>query len=69
LRSEKAIIGREWNDATVTAGMAALDEDFTPIGDMRASADYRQQVCKNLLQRLLLDSTGNEVERIYAYGR
>ena len=34
--------------------MNALDRDFTPIEDFRASADYRQRVARNLLQRLLL---------------
>ena len=36
----------------------ALDADFTPIGDMRASAGYRRQVAANLLLKYGLDSPG-----------
>ena len=36
---------------TIEAGMAALDTDYVPIGDMRASASYRAAVCRNLLRR------------------
>ena len=32
-------------------------EDFTPITDWRASADYRAQVARNLLRRFLLETT------------
>ena len=34
--------------------MAALDGDFTPMSDQRASAGYRQRAARNLLQRLWL---------------
>ena len=38
---EAALEGRPWNEATVEAGMAALEDDFAPISDWRASAAYR----------------------------
>jgi xanthine dehydrogenase small subunit len=34
--------------------MAALDGDFTPLSDLRASAAYRQRAARALLQRLWL---------------
>ena len=37
--------------------MAALDDDFTPLTDMRASAAYRMLAAKNLLRRAFLDAT------------
>ncbi len=40
---EAALIGQPWTDDTVDAAMTALAEDFTPMSDMRASADYRLQ--------------------------
>jgi xanthine dehydrogenase small subunit len=36
--------------------MEALDGDFDPISDMRASAAYRRTVARNLLRRFFLES-------------
>ena len=49
LHTEQALIGEEWTEATITAAMAALDKDYAPINDMRASAAYRKLIAKNLL--------------------
>ena len=35
-----------------------LRSEFTPLSDLRASADYRKQVLGNLLQRFWLESQG-----------
>lgn len=60
---------REWNEDTVQSGIDAFEHDFTPISDMRASADYRKRVCANLLRRFYLDTTGDAPTSLYAYGR
>ncbi len=52
--AEAAVRGQPWTAATVQAAMAALEADFTPISDQRASAGYRQRAARNLLQRLWL---------------
>ena len=57
-RCERALVGREWSEASVTAASAALDEDYVPITDMRASAGYRQLVAKQLLYRFFLETSG-----------
>jgi xanthine dehydrogenase small subunit len=36
--------------------MQALADDFTPLTDMRAGADYRMQAARNLLQRFWLET-------------
>ncbi len=54
--AEAAVIGQAWNEATVQAAMRALDSDFTPLSDLRASADYRRQVARGLLKRLWLET-------------
>ncbi len=41
------------------AALAALDAEFTPISDHRASADYRQRVARNLLRKALMDLAGD----------
>jgi xanthine dehydrogenase small subunit len=48
---EAALVGRPWTEATVAAAAAALERDFAPISDMRASARYRTAVARNLLWR------------------
>ena len=54
--AEAAVIGQAWNEATVEAAMRALDGDFSPLNDLRASADYRRQVARGLLKRLWLET-------------
>ncbi len=67
---EKALLGKEWTEETVRAGMAALDTDYSPIGDMRASKEYRQLTTRNLLYRFWLESSGYEGEtNVYNYSR
>jgi xanthine dehydrogenase small subunit len=65
---EAALQGQPWNQLTVGSAMQALEDDFTPISDLRASAGYRMQVAKNMLQRLFLQSddlsSGPKVERL-----
>ena len=40
----------------------ALDEDFTPLTDWRATAEYRQLTAKNLLTRFFLETSGEKQE-------
>ncbi len=54
--AEAALTGKPWSQAAVNAARLALAKDFTPLTDMRASADYRLQVAQNLLQRLWLET-------------
>lgn len=55
---EAALIGQPWTAETVAAAEAAWAQDFTPMSDMRASAEYRLTSARNLLQRYLLEDTG-----------
>ena len=54
---EARLVGASWTEATVEAAMAALEQDFAPISDWRASAAYRMQAAKNLLRRLHIETT------------
>jgi xanthine dehydrogenase small subunit len=40
----------------VQAACAALDADFTPLTDLRASAGYRRDAARGLLHRLWLQT-------------
>jgi xanthine dehydrogenase small subunit len=55
---EAALAGEPWDAATCERAVAALAKDYTPIGDMRASAAYRLSVAQNLLRRFHLESSG-----------
>jgi xanthine dehydrogenase small subunit len=54
--AEAAMIGRAWSEATMQTAAVALDTDFTPLSDLRASADYRRQVARGLLKRFWLET-------------
>ena len=54
--AEAALLGQPWNEKSLAAAQAALAADFTPLSDMRASADYRRQVARGLLKRLWLET-------------
>ena len=58
---EAALIGRPWTLATVTAALPAFANDFTPLSDMRASADYRLTAAANLLIRYFHDLAGTPI--------
>lgn len=57
---EAALIGRPWTEATIQAAMAALDTDYTPMSDMRASAAYRALAARNMLRKVFLETEGVE---------
>jgi len=59
---EAALIGRPWSEATVKAAMAALDADYAPMSDMRASAAYRALAARNMLRKVFLESAMPDVE-------
>ena len=55
-QTESALLGKPWSEATVQGAMARLQAEFSPISDMRASADYRKTVLSQLLWRFWLQS-------------
>jgi xanthine dehydrogenase small subunit len=55
--AEAALVGQPWSEAAMRAAMAALEQDFTPLTDMRASAAYRMQGAKNLLMKYFIETT------------
>jgi len=58
---EAAMLGNAWTEATVEAAIPAYDVDFTPLTDMRATAEYRQLAAKNLLRRFFAETSGAKV--------
>lgn len=71
--AEAAVLGQAWSQATVESAQAALAKDFQPLTDMRASADYRMKVARNLLMRFWLqtreaDPLGSEKTSVFHAG-
>ena len=48
--AEAAIIGKVWNEENVEVAAEAIERDFKPLSDFRASAWYRITVAANLLR-------------------
>lgn len=55
---ETALIGKAWSEETVRHAMGAFKEDYTPLSDMRASANYRLVSAENMLLRYYLEDQG-----------
>ncbi|WP_300533407.1 xanthine dehydrogenase small subunit [uncultured Mameliella sp.] len=56
---EAALTGQPWTEATLEAAAPAWAQDFTPMSDMRASADYRLTAAQNMLRRALAEDMGH----------
>jgi xanthine dehydrogenase small subunit len=54
--AEAALRGQAWDEAALTAAAAAMEQDYAPLSDMRASASYRMRAAKNLLRRFWLET-------------
>lgn len=62
--AEEALSGRAWTEATLREAMAALEQDYAPLSDMRASSGYRLAAAQNLLRRFWLETrTENPLPR------
>ena len=53
---EQFLIGKPWTIATVQQAKALLSEAFTPLTDLRGSADYRQRLIVNLFEKFFVES-------------
>ncbi|WP_170529327.1 xanthine dehydrogenase small subunit [Ruegeria arenilitoris] len=55
---EAALTGRPWTAETVQSALPAFAEDYSPMSDMRASARYRLETAKAMLERYFLEDQG-----------
>lgn len=58
----------QWHAQTQAQIMDAISQDFQPISDVRASAEYRTQVAVNLVRRLILELSGDDLVQVVHYG-
>jgi len=63
---EKILLNSSITKETIEKAKSALEKDFIPIGDMRASRNYRNVVAKNLLEKCFLEINGKKLIGIYS---
>jgi len=56
---EAALMGKVFNQQNIDRAKQALEIDFSPMSDVRASAEYRIKVAQNVIQRFYLEITDN----------
>lgn len=64
--SETALINQPATIASFQQAVTSLSDEFSPITDVRASADYRLQMAQNLLLRAAHELQGDTVRIHYA---
>ena len=64
-RCEKILLNSPVTDKIVFKAKSALEKDFKPITDMRASGNYRMEIAKNLLEKCFLEITKKKLMGIY----
>jgi xanthine dehydrogenase small subunit len=60
-KCEAALIGKDWDEASLNAAQRALASEFEPMSDMRASKEYRMLVAQNLLTKLFIETNAPDV--------
>jgi xanthine dehydrogenase small subunit len=63
---EKMLLNSIVNDETINKAKKALEKDFKPISDMRASGSYRMEVAKNLLEKCCVEIKQKKLIGLYA---
>lgn len=54
---EAALRGQPFTEETILAALPALDADFAPLSDMRASAAYRREAARAMALRYLREAS------------
>lgn len=62
--TEAALVGKPWSEETIRFALTSMAMDYTPLTDMRASADYRMASAKNLLLKAFFEIDAAESIRV-----
>jgi xanthine dehydrogenase molybdopterin binding subunit/xanthine dehydrogenase small subunit len=54
-KTEAALAGKRWSDSTCEEVVPILENEFTPISDVRGSATYRRQMIANVFRKFFAD--------------
>lgn len=58
--TENFLIGKLWERNTIEEAMQIIDKDFTPISDVRGSAEFRKIAARNLLLKFWYETKETE---------
>ncbi len=58
---EAALVGLPWSEESIRGVLGRFSDDFTPLSDMRAGADYRLEAARNMALRYVRDLAGKPV--------
>ena len=61
---EKVLLNSQITEKTIIKAKEALERDFRPISDTRASGKYRIMVAKNLLHKCFLEIEQKKLIRV-----
>jgi len=63
-KTESALLGKVWSKETIENVLPVLRTEFTPISDVRGSAEYRSGLITSLLEKFYFDSVPADVSRL-----
>ncbi|OKH43046.1 xanthine dehydrogenase small subunit [Phormidium tenue NIES-30] len=55
IAAESFLVGKPWNDDTIQAVKPILQAAFTPLTDLRGSAEYRKRLVVNLFEKFFVE--------------
>lgn len=61
---ETFLLGRLWNFDTIQLAKVMLKDTFTPLSDLRGSADYRRQLVANLFEKFFVEVTDPATQEV-----
>lgn len=53
---EQALIGAPWSERSILDAKSLFEQDYKPLSDWRASAEYRMAAAQNLLERFYFEN-------------
>jgi xanthine dehydrogenase large subunit len=59
-KTEAALLGKIWNAETLMSILPVLEQEFTPISDVRGSNSYRQRLITTLFERFFYDDDDDD---------
>ena len=63
---EKVLLNSSITKEAIEKAKNALEKDFVPISDMRASRNYRNVIAKNLLEKCFLEIREKKLIGVYS---
>jgi xanthine dehydrogenase large subunit len=57
VKTEEFLLKKPWSHEVIMLAMEIFDQEFTPISDARAAAEYRKRAGRNLLMKFFIETT------------